>query len=140
MRTLFAKTTHYIGPASSLKKPYWQAPTAIPPPSRHNHPGSWETATYSPDMADEKKRDATIEMGEKMPNGHFEAQPKPATPPSGTAAFASIQNNPMIAILSYCGSSILMTVTNKYVVNGTGFNMNFLLLAVQVCHATLSRE
>lgn len=37
-----------------------------------------------------------------------------------------------LPIASYCFASILMTVTNKYVVSGYGFNMNFLLLTVQV--------
>ncbi|KAI9314731.1 hypothetical protein BX666DRAFT_1962941 [Dichotomocladium elegans] len=36
-----------------------------------------------------------------------------------------------LPIASYCVASILMTVTNKYVVSGYGFNMNFLLLTVQ---------
>ncbi|KAF7728297.1 GDP-mannose transporter into the lumen of the Golgi [Apophysomyces ossiformis] len=36
-----------------------------------------------------------------------------------------------LPIASYCLASILMTVTNKYVVSGSGFNMNFLLLTVQ---------
>ncbi|KAI9497383.1 GDP-mannose transporter into the lumen of the Golgi [Zychaea mexicana] len=36
-----------------------------------------------------------------------------------------------LPIASYCCASILMTVTNKYVVSGYGFNMNFLLLTVQ---------
>ncbi|KAI8070895.1 hypothetical protein BC940DRAFT_235045 [Gongronella butleri] len=31
----------------------------------------------------------------------------------------------------YCFASILMTVTNKYVLSGYGFNMNFLLLTIQ---------
>lgn len=35
-------------------------------------------------------------------------------------------------ILTYCGASILMTVTNKYVLSGYDFNMNFLLLCIQV--------
>ena len=39
-----------------------------------------------------------------------------------------------LPIASYCCASILMTVTNKYVVSGYGFNMNFLLLTVQVSH------
>ncbi|KAK3676461.1 GDP-mannose transporter into the lumen of the Golgi [Recurvomyces mirabilis] len=87
-------------------------------------------------MADDKKRDATIEMGEKMPNGngsaHFDAQPKPLEPrPAKNVLAGSVTNNPVIAITAYCGSSILMTVTNKYVLSGNGFNMNFLLLAVQ---------
>ncbi|RUP51085.1 hypothetical protein BC936DRAFT_149934 [Jimgerdemannia flammicorona] len=36
-----------------------------------------------------------------------------------------------LPILSYCCASILMTVTNKYVVSGYDFNMNFMLLAIQ---------
>lgn len=37
-----------------------------------------------------------------------------------------------LPIISYCIASILMTVTNKYVVSGYDFNMNFLLLSIQV--------
>ncbi|CAG8433881.1 7016_t:CDS:2, partial [Diversispora eburnea] len=36
-----------------------------------------------------------------------------------------------LPILTYCGASILMTVTNKYVLSGYDFNMNFLLLCIQ---------
>ncbi|OZJ03265.1 hypothetical protein BZG36_04905 [Bifiguratus adelaidae] len=36
-----------------------------------------------------------------------------------------------LPIASYCGASILMTVTNKYVLSGYDFNLNFLLLAIQ---------
>lgn len=87
-------------------------------------------------MADEKKRDDdyAVEMGERRtPNGHFNAEPKPA-PPSAQAMsnMTSITNNPAISIMAYCGSSILMMVANKYVVKGTNFNLNFFLLAVQV--------
>ncbi|EMD38859.1 hypothetical protein CERSUDRAFT_112581 [Gelatoporia subvermispora B] len=40
-------------------------------------------------------------------------------------------------IVCYCIASILMTVVNKFVVSGQGFNMNFLLLGIQstVCVA-----
>jgi GDP-mannose transporter len=37
-----------------------------------------------------------------------------------------------LPIASYCCASILMTVTNKYVLSGYDFNMNFLLLTIQV--------
>ena len=47
--------------------------------------------------------------------------------PSGPVA-----GNPIFPVLSYCGSSIMMTVTNKFVLSGTGYNLNFFLLAVQV--------
>ncbi|RIA87418.1 hypothetical protein C1645_696039 [Glomus cerebriforme] len=36
-----------------------------------------------------------------------------------------------LPILTYCAASILMTVTNKYVLSGYDFNMNFLLLGIQ---------
>ncbi|KAL8771307.1 MAG: hypothetical protein Q9209_003212 [Squamulea sp. 1 TL-2023] len=49
----------------------------------------------------------------------------------GSAPIVAATNNPVFPILSYCGSSILMTVTNKYVLSGFGFNLNFFLLAVQ---------
>jgi GDP-mannose transporter len=38
----------------------------------------------------------------------------------------------ILPIASYCFASILMTVTNKYVLSGYEFNMNFLLLTIQV--------
>ncbi|CAI5756682.1 unnamed protein product [Candida verbasci] len=51
----------------------------------------------------------------------------------------SIVNNGPVSIFAYCLSSILMTVTNKYVLSGFSFNLNFLLLAVQsiVCIVTI---
>ncbi|EGW35168.1 GDP-mannose transporter into the lumen of the Golgi [Spathaspora passalidarum NRRL Y-27907] len=50
-----------------------------------------------------------------------------------------ISNSGPISILAYCLSSILMTVTNKYVLSGFSFNLNFFLLAVQcfVCIVTI---
>lgn len=51
----------------------------------------------------------------------------------------AIANSAPISIFSYCASSILMTVTNKYVLSGFSFNLNFFLLAVQslVCLAVI---
>ncbi|CAK7896266.1 GDP-mannose transporter 1 [[Candida] anglica] len=51
----------------------------------------------------------------------------------------SIVNNAPVSIFAYCASSILMTVTNKYVLSGYSFNLNFFLLAVQslVCITTI---
>lgn len=89
-------------------------------------------------MAEEKRRDDyTIELGDKQPNGHFDAQPKPPQSSAMQSSTAAITNNPVISVLSYCGSSILMTVTNKYVVSGTSFNLTFFLLFVQVRQDTL---
>jgi hypothetical protein len=80
---------------------------------------------------DKKNEDYTIDMGDQKLNGAFEAA---AAPPlrMPAAPQASQLNSPVIAILSYCGSSILMTTTNKYVLSGLDFNLNFFLLAVQV--------
>lgn len=76
------------------------------------------------DYTSEEKRDITY-------------QPPP--PPSKMAAPSSsaVANNPVLPVLSYCASSILMTVTNKYVLSGRDFNLNFLLLAVQVTFSIL---
>ncbi|GIJ85463.1 GDP-mannose transporter into the lumen of the Golgi [Aspergillus pseudoviridinutans] len=82
-------------------------------------------------MADDKKtNEYTVEM-DKLDHGNknFEAPP-PAVQPRGPPA-AQLANNPILPVLSYCGSSILMTVMNKYVLSGTDFNLNFFLLCVQ---------
>lgn len=82
-------------------------------------------------MGDDKKRDDyTVELGESNGKGFEPPQPAPRYTP---APASSIVNNPIFPILSYCGSSILMTVTNKYVLSGLDFNLNFFLLCVQVC-------
>ena len=89
-------------------------------------------------MADEKKRDddLIIDMGDRK--GRFDSpsrtpQGSPPAPPITAAA-----NNPIFPVLSYCASSILMTVTNKFVLSGSGFNLNFFLLAVQVSEKSSS--
>ena len=84
----------------------------------------------SDDDSNQKNRDYTIELGDRQPNGSFDAAPRSPQMASPTAP--SIHNNPPMSILAYCGSSILMTVTNKYVLS-SNFNLNFFLLAVQVC-------
>ena len=85
-------------------------------------------------MSDDKKRDFAIELGDKQPNGHYDHRSRPRTPAmqQQSASVRTVVDNPLISILTYCGSSILMTVANKYVVSGTNFNLNFFLLAVQV--------
>lgn len=79
-------------------------------------------------MSDDKKRDDyTIEMGERS-GDRFEP-PKPAfNPPSLTTKW---MNHPLMPVLSYCASSIMMTVLNKYVLSPT-FNLNFFLICIQV--------
>lgn len=50
----------------------------------------------------------------------------------------SLVNSAPASIFAYCASSILMTVTNKYVLAGYDFNLNCLLLAVQQLVGLLS--
>ena len=85
-------------------------------------------------MGEGKKTDDYAVDMDKLDQGNkeFEAAPPPlsrttSTPPSALA------NNPALPVLAYCGSSIMMTVMNKYVLSGLDFNLNFLLLMVQVC-------
>jgi hypothetical protein len=83
-------------------------------------------------MAEDKKSDDyTVEMN-KLDSGNkeFEAAPPPSPSPR---AGPVIPNHPAFPVLAYCGSSIMMTVMNKYVLSGLDFNLNFLLLCVQVC-------
>ena len=83
---------------------------------------------------DEKKRfldDTDVETGEKIARPSF--TPPVRTPSHRfTPASSSISNSPAFPVLSYCASSILMTVANKYIVAFPGYNLNFFLLAVQV--------
>ena len=85
-------------------------------------------------MADFKKRDDTvIDLDEKTERGYHSPprSPGPKTPTGAAAPMAAVANNPVFPVLSYCASSILMTVTNKFVLSGS-FNLNFFLLCVQV--------
>ncbi|KAL9055963.1 MAG: hypothetical protein Q9162_003259 [Coniocarpon cinnabarinum] len=77
-------------------------------------------------MSDEKK------SAEKLENG-FAEKPRALSPapPRTPSAISNATNQPIFPVLSYCGSSILMTVTNKYVLSGRNFNLNFFLLCVQ---------
>lgn len=49
---------------------------------------------------------------------------------------AGLRRDATFAIITYCASSIFMTLINKYVVSGSNFNLNFFLLFVQVCKLT----
>lgn len=83
-------------------------------------------------MAEDKKSDDyTVDMNKvDQGNKEFEAAPPPTPSPR---ASSTVSNNPAFPVLAYCGSSIMMTVMNKYVLSGLDFNLNFLLLCVQVC-------
>ncbi|KAK4941696.1 GDP-mannose transporter into the lumen of the Golgi [Elasticomyces elasticus] len=83
-------------------------------------------------MAEEEKKrfleGNEMEHGEKQ--GRF-SPPARASTPRYTPAAQNWQNNPVLPVISYCGSSILMTVANKYILSFPDYNLNFLLLAVQ---------
>jgi GDP-mannose transporter len=83
-------------------------------------------------MSDENKRndDYTIDMGERGKET-FEPVSMRSAPPA--AQLPPVVNSPLVAVLSYCASSIMMTVTNKYVLSGLDYNLNLFLLCVQAC-------
>ncbi|KAK7207088.1 hypothetical protein BZA70DRAFT_3986 [Myxozyma melibiosi] len=78
---------------------------------------------------DKEKNDYAVELPDSAP-GSRGSKPK---------AVVAVVNSPLISIFSYCGASILMTTTNKYVLSGYSFNLNFFLLMVQslVCVAAI---
>ncbi|PGH05958.1 GDP-mannose transporter [Helicocarpus griseus UAMH5409] len=82
-------------------------------------------------MADDKKSDNYAIDMDKLDGGskRFDAPPPPQ--PRISSSRSSLANSSALPVLAYCGSSILMTVTNKYVLSGTSFNLNFFLLCVQ---------
>lgn len=86
-------------------------------------------------MSDEKKRDDsyTVDMGNGNEKRGPSPQPQMHKMPAASQPVNPVGNSPILPIVSYCGSSILMTVTNKYVLSGMDFNLNFFLLCVQVC-------
>ena len=86
-------------------------------------------------MSDDKKRDDLV-IDMRDPKGAYDTPMRSPAPPQTPSASGG-SNNAIFPVLSYCASSILMTVTNKFVLSGTGFNLNFFLLAVQVCGAKM---
>jgi GDP-mannose transporter len=82
-------------------------------------------------MADSKKRDDfTVEMNDLDKEQREGLIPRDGPSPLRPAKPAS--NEALVSIISYCLSSIVMTTSNKYVLSGVDYNLNFFLLAVQV--------
>lgn len=52
-------------------------------------------------------------------------------------ALSQLTNSSSASILGYCLASISMTVVNKYVVSGEGWNLMFLYLGIQVSQSPL---
>ncbi|RDL35087.1 putative GDP-mannose transporter [Venustampulla echinocandica] len=89
-------------------------------------------------MDDKKNEDYAIKMsdynGRSSPNSQREPflSSKSGHKPGGAPLpISSITNSPPISIVAYCLASISMTVTNKYCVSGTNWNLNFFYLAIQ---------
>ncbi|OAX83603.1 GDP-mannose transporter [Emergomyces africanus] len=82
-------------------------------------------------MPDDKKNDNYVVDMDKLDtnNKRFDAPPPPQ--PRLPSSSRSYTHSSALPIFCYCCSSILMTVTNKYVLSGTSFNLNFFLLCVQ---------
>lgn len=82
------------------------------------------------------EKDAFLEprSGPTGPSGGLLQQPqKPAYYSGGSASSLSkLEKSPAAAVIAYCLSSISMTIVNKYVVSGEGWNLNFFYLGVQV--------
>ncbi|KAH8821599.1 GDP-mannose transporter [Xylogone sp. PMI_703] len=70
-------------------------------------------------------------FGERSPSYRESFGPRSVKSSGGGLHMSQITNNPTISILAYCLSSISMTVTNKYCVSGSNWNLNFFYLAVQ---------
>ncbi|EXJ62597.1 GDP-mannose transporter 1 [Cladophialophora yegresii CBS 114405] len=84
-------------------------------------------------MAEEEKKrfleGNDMELGEKQ-GRTFHHAPQPSIPRYNPPS-PNWQNNPVLPVVSYCASSILMTVANKYILSFPDYNLNFFLLAVQ---------
>ena len=83
-----------------------------------------------------RRRDSLMEMRWNWERDRADSAHRgvPAPPTQRPASVSSDwQNNPILPVISYCASSILMTVANKYILSFPDYNLNFFLLAVQVC-------
>ena len=91
-------------------------------------------------MAEKNDDDYVVRMPHGGPfgrgsNGHFAPRASSTRPYNSRPALArlsKLDNSPMASVLAYCASSISMTIINKYVVSGQGWNVNFFYLTVQV--------
>jgi GDP-mannose transporter len=93
-------------------------------------------------MSDKKNEDYVVRIpdsprvGER--NSFMSKSPsrKPFNGASSTTglnqSLSRLDNSPIISVLAYCLSSISMTMVNKYVVSGKGWNLSFFYLFIQV--------
>lgn len=69
---------------------------------------------------------------DQEPEENHQREQQTVVAPSGIKLSPAMRA--VLPVASYCCASILMTVTNKYVLSGYDFNMNFLLLTIQVLY------
>ena len=130
---LTTTTTTFVGVSSSLgpSRP-WKSASSYPLASRSASAAPPRSHPLSSMSDDKKTDDLNIELGERSQTSSAYASRRNSPAPPMANSNGLNLNSPVLAILSYCGSSILMTVSNKYCVSGTGWNLTFFLLAVQV--------
>jgi hypothetical protein len=78
----------------------------------------------------ESKPDYKVVIDQEPEQDNNGNQQQTVVAPSGIKLSPGVRA--VLPVASYCCASILMTVTNKYVLSGYDFNMNFLLLTIQV--------
>ena len=72
-----------------------------------------------------KKYTTTYRQQQQQQQYQYNMDSKHSTTSSSGSLATRISNSGPISIAAYCLSSILMTVTNKYVLSGFSFNLNF---------------
>lgn len=115
----------HIGSDSACKKNIFWVRLTLPP----IFPLSFAFLSHYPKSTmGESKPDYAVVIDQEPENN--QSQQNTVVAPSGFKL--SPGTRAVLPIASYCFASILMTVTNKYVLSGYDFNMNFLLLTIQV--------
>lgn len=118
----------HIGYDSACKKRFFWVRLTLPPIS----PSFFRfLITLLKSTMGESKPDYTVVIDQEPENN--QSQQNTVVAPSGFKLSPGMRA--VLPIASYCFASILMTVTNKYVLSGYDFNMNFLLLTIQVSTA-----
>lgn len=80
---------------------------------------------------DEEEQEPFLNEDE-MELGKEQEQEQDFARPQSPESQVSRKESAIPPALSYCASSIMMTVANKYILSYPEFNLNFFLLAIQV--------
>lgn len=98
----------------------------------HHHHPSFNIMADSKDGKGDYAKVLEEGPSSKVVDGSSSSPPRSPMHQQQGGSLQTIANHPALPIFSYCAASILMTVTNKYVLSGLDFNLNFFLLCVQV--------